>query len=103
VAETVTVRMLMHTPAVTVAAHDSIADTVKVLNENKVGAAAVLDEQQRLVGMISERDVLHSVGSGADPATTTAIYMPTRTLVALVAMAIVYNDRTRLLFAARRA
>jgi len=78
VAETVTVRMLMHTPPVTVAAHDSIADTVKVLNENKVGAAAVLDEQQRLVGMISERDVLHSVGSGADPATTTVDGLMTR-------------------------
>jgi citrate synthase len=78
VAEAVTVRMLMHTPPVTVAPHDSLADTVRVLNEKKVGAAAVIDADHRLVGMISERDVLHSVGSGADPATTSVDSLMTR-------------------------
>ena len=77
-AEAVTVRMLMHTPPVTVAPRDSLADTVKLLNEKKVGAAAVVDGQQQLVGMISERDVLRSVGSGADPAITTVDGLMTR-------------------------
>src|SRR5487761_1263944 len=78
VAEAVTARMLMHTPPVTVAPRDSLADTVKLLNEKKVGAAAVVDGQQQLVGMISERDVLRSVGSGADPAITTVDGLMTR-------------------------
>ena len=77
-AQVVTVRMLMHKPAVTVAAQQSIAEAVKVLNDNKVGAAAVLDDHGLLIGMISERDVLHSVGSGEDPSATAVEALMTR-------------------------
>ena len=83
-AEAVTVRMLMHTPPVTVGPQDSLADTVRVLNDNRVGAAAVLDGG-RLVGMISERDVLHAVGSGTDPHTTTVDTLMTREPVTVAA------------------
>ncbi|MHB8717293.1 MAG: citrate synthase [Candidatus Dormibacteria bacterium] len=75
--DAVTVRMLMHTPPVTVGPQDSLAETVRVLNENRVGAAAVLDGG-RLVGMVSERDVLHAVGEGIDPHTTSVDGLMTR-------------------------
>jgi len=69
--------MLMHAPPVTVAPDATLADTVRVLNEQKVGAAAVVDGG-KLVGMISERDVLRAVGSGVDPATTSVESLMTK-------------------------
>lgn len=43
---------------VTVAPHDTIDTVVGVLTRNRIGAAPVLDRDDRLVGIISERDVL---------------------------------------------
>jgi len=73
----------MHTPPVTVAAETTLADLAKVLNERQVGAAAVLDANQALIGMISERDVLRAVGTGTDPATTTVGSLMTKSPVAV--------------------
>jgi CBS domain-containing protein len=56
----------------------TLADASKVLDANKVGAAAVLDGGERLVGMISERDLLRSVGHGVDPASTSIDEVMTR-------------------------
>src|SRR6202011_2678145 len=55
-----------------------LAAATKVLDEANVGAAAVLDAQGRLVGMLSERDLLRSVGHGRDPATTPVAEVMTR-------------------------
>lgn len=43
---------------VTVAPHDTIDAVVRVLTRNRIGAAPVLESDDRLVGIISERDVL---------------------------------------------
>ena len=69
---------LMHKPAVVVHEGITLADASKVLDANKVGAAAVLDGGERLVGMISERDLLRSVGHGVDPASTSIDEVMTR-------------------------
>jgi CBS domain-containing protein len=37
------------------------------MSERKVGAAVVVDPEQPGPGLITERDVLHSVGKGEDP------------------------------------
>ena len=48
----------------------TVADTVRTMNNEKVGATLVMD-QQKLVGIFTERDVLvRVVGAGRDPATT---------------------------------
>ncbi len=69
--QAVSIRDLMHTPPVVVAPTLTLAEAAKVLDDNKVGAAAVLDAAGAVVGMVSERDLLHSVGIGHDPASDT--------------------------------
>ena len=68
--DALTIRNLMHRPAVTVRPDHSLADASRILDERKVGAAAVLDERGAIVGIVTERDVLRSVGHGFDPTAT---------------------------------
>ncbi|HEY5834793.1 CBS domain-containing protein [Streptomyces sp.] len=53
-----TVGMLMSTPAVTVRADDSIARSARVMAEHGVERLPVLDEEDRLVGIVTRRDLL---------------------------------------------
>ncbi len=78
-----TVAGLMHKPAVVVADDITLAAATKVIDDANVGAAAVLDKQQHLVGMVSERDLLHAVGHGIDPGTTAVSSVMTRDPVTL--------------------
>jgi citrate synthase len=78
-----TVAELMHKPAVEVSQDITLAAAAKVLDQANVGAAAVVDGNDRLVGMVSERDLLHSVGHGIDPTTTTVAEVMTREPVTL--------------------
>jgi citrate synthase len=74
----------MHKPAVVVHEGITLADASKVLDANKVGAAAVLDGKEHLVGMVSERDLLRSVGHGIDPNTASVDEVMTRDPVSLL-------------------
>ena len=58
---------------VTVAPHDTVAVLVKVLSVNRIGAAPVVDEAGRLVGIISERDVIRGIAQHGEMATTLAV------------------------------
>src|SRR6202165_3058020 len=60
----------MHKPAVGVPNSITLAQASVILDGANVGAAAVLDARGRLIGMVSERDLLRAVGHGIDPATT---------------------------------
>ena len=59
----------MHKPAVVVTTTITLAEAAVILDRANVGAAAVLDADNRLRGMLSERDLLRSVGHGVDPGT----------------------------------
>jgi len=49
----------------------TVIDAAREMNERRVGALAVLDDDGRLVGMFTERDVLtRVVAAGRDPAVT---------------------------------
>ena len=55
---------------VSVAPDSTVKDAVRTMNDEKIGAVLVLD-QQKLVGIFTERDVLIRVVGGArDPLTT---------------------------------
>jgi citrate synthase len=73
----------MHKPAVVVKQEITLAEAAKVLDQANVGAAAVLDGDGHLVGMVSERDLLHSVGHAVDPGAATVADVMTRTPVTL--------------------
>lgn len=57
-AEALTAGRLMSTPPVTVHANDSIALSARAMAEHRVERLPVLDEEDRLVGIVTRRDVL---------------------------------------------
>jgi CBS domain-containing protein len=50
---------------ITVTAEQTIASVVEVLNRNRIGAAPVVSEEGRVVGMVSERDVIRGLDQQA--------------------------------------
>jgi CBS domain-containing protein len=61
------VRSGMSSSVVTVAPGATLHDAARSMAERKVGAAVVIDPEQPGPGIITERDVLQSVGRGEDP------------------------------------
>ena len=57
----------MSTSVVTVAPGCTLHDAAAAMADRKVGAAVVIDPEQPGPGIITERDVLMSVGAGQDP------------------------------------
>lgn len=45
----------------------SLRDVAKAMARRRVGAAVVIDPEQPGPGIITERDILYSVGAGQDP------------------------------------
>jgi CBS domain-containing protein len=63
------VRSGMTSSVVTVAPGCTLHDAARSMAERKVGAAVVIDPEQPGPGIITERDVLQSVGRGENPNT----------------------------------
>jgi CBS domain-containing protein len=53
---------------VTVTPHQTVASVVEVLAQNRIGAAPVINEQGKLVGIISERDIIRGLSKHAEAA-----------------------------------
>jgi len=49
---------------VTTQPHRTLAEAAALLTARNIGAAVVTDAQGRVLGMLSERDILHAVGKG---------------------------------------
>ena len=49
------------TDVVTVGADNSVIDTTRVLKGRGIGAVVVLDDREKVAGIISERDVIHGL------------------------------------------
>lgn len=55
----------------TVSPSTTVSDAVRIMNQFHIGAVLVIDDEDRLVGIFTERDVLSRiVGRGADPKST---------------------------------
>jgi CBS domain-containing protein len=61
------VRSGMSTTVLTVSPGVTLHDAAAAMAERKVGAAVVIDPEQPGPGIITERDVLQSIGTGQDP------------------------------------
>jgi CBS domain-containing protein len=46
---------------ITINASNTVHEAVDLMNKNKIGALLVLDKKKKLVGIITERDILHEV------------------------------------------
>lgn len=65
------VREKMTTPVITLPADAPFQDAFKLMRDRKIRRIPVVDRHQRLVGIISERDMLHAAPS---PATSLSIW-----------------------------
>jgi signal-transduction protein with cAMP-binding, CBS, and nucleotidyltransferase domain len=61
------VRAGMSDVVLTVGPGHTLRDAARMMTEKGVGAAIVIDEEQPHPAIVSERDILRSVGSGQDP------------------------------------
>jgi CBS domain-containing protein len=57
----------MSSMILTVGPGHTLRDTARLMSERKVGAAVVIDPEGHGPGIITERDILHSIGAGHDP------------------------------------
>ena len=59
-------RDVMSSPAVTVGLSSPVAEVAATLRDNRIGGVPVLDGQGKLVGMITEVDLVHRYEIGTD-------------------------------------
>ena len=62
------VRDGMSSEVLTIGPHHTLRDAARRMSERKVGAAVVLDSDTG-IGILTERDILVSIGEGQDPDT----------------------------------
>ena len=57
----------MSTVVLTIGPDHTLRDAARAMADRKVGAAIVLDPEQPGPGILTERDLLQSIGAGQDP------------------------------------
>ena len=65
------VRDIMTTEVVTVGPHYNVADVASLMIARRIGSVIVLEEE-RVLGILTERDILKVIGAGEDPKTVAA-------------------------------
>ncbi|MEV6975845.1 CBS domain-containing protein [Kitasatospora sp. NPDC093806] len=64
---------IMHRGAECVREHETLASAARIMKERGVGALPICGERQKLLGIVTDRDiVLKCVAEGLDPETVTA-------------------------------
>jgi len=71
----------MSNVVLTIGPTHSLRDAARMMSARRVGAAVVIDPDHAGVGILTERDVLDSVGAGQDPDTEMAAHHCTSDLV----------------------
>lgn len=59
----------MTTVVVSVGPAHTLRDAARLMSQRRVGAAVVVDNEHSGIGILTERDILDSVGHGQDPGT----------------------------------
>jgi CBS domain-containing protein len=78
----VTARDIMTTPVISVAAEALIEDVVQLLGKHRISAVPVVDDEQHVVGLVSEYDLLATPGvTAAQIMTSSVISVTTDTAI----------------------
>lgn len=59
-------RDVMVSPVITVGVNDTVRDVAKLLIKNRISAVPVVDHTGRIVGIVSEADLMHRSETGTD-------------------------------------
>jgi CBS domain-containing protein len=79
-----TARDIMHTGAECVGEHQTLQHAAQRMRDLGVGALPICDDNDRLLGIITDRDIVtKAIARGADPASTTAGELAQGTLVTI--------------------
>ena len=57
----------MTTLVLTIGPAHTLRDAARLMSERRVGAAVVIDPEHAGIGILTERDILDSLGAGEDP------------------------------------
>ncbi|MEV6977029.1 CBS domain-containing protein [Kitasatospora sp. NPDC093806] len=69
-----TARDIMHTGAQCIRADQTLAEAARMMRDMNVGALPICGDDQKLKGIITDRDIIvRCIAEGRDPATTRAI------------------------------
>ncbi|MGP8001856.1 MAG: cyclic nucleotide-binding/CBS domain-containing protein [Streptosporangiaceae bacterium] len=63
------VRDGMTTVVLTIGPAHTLREAARLMSARRVGAAVVIDDQHAGIGILTERDILDSIGAGQDPDT----------------------------------
>ncbi len=69
-AEARTVEALMSHPVVTARPSETVAEASQRMQDRRVGSVVVVDDGNRAIGILTERDLVRFAAAGADPAAT---------------------------------
>jgi len=56
--------MIMSTPPITVRKEDSVKEAARIMYNNRIGSVIVVDEEGRVVGILTERDLIYLIALG---------------------------------------
>ena len=73
----VRVSEVMHTAVRTVGADESVGDTVALLAEEHISGVPVLDRHDKIVGVVSNSDILEAIAEHNDPEARESIFEST--------------------------
>src|SRR5690606_17937453 len=65
--EVKTVGELMSHPVVTVSPGDTVAEAAAAMTGRQVGSVVVTDDEERAIGILTERDLIKLASAGTDP------------------------------------
>ena len=57
------ISILLKRNVISINENDTVYDAIKILSEKKIGALPVMNNQNRLCGMLSERDVIQKISN----------------------------------------
>lgn len=69
---------IMRTEVKTAAVSDTFTDVARTMRANSISSVVVLEEGEKLAGIVTERDVVNLIAAGGDPHTTTVLHGMTR-------------------------
>ena len=64
--ENILISMLLKRDIISINENKTVFDAIKIISHNKIGALPVINNQMKLSGIISERDIIHKLSENSE-------------------------------------